>query len=83
MVNTSFPKLSSDKNFIGDGTGLIRNGAIKPIRLTTEILHQNFFNKGEFSSFTNLNVSGLLIRLPVKYFPTEVRTVKSNLVLNR
>ena len=41
----SVPKLFFDYKFIRDGTGLLRNGAIKPFRLTSEVLHQNFFTK--------------------------------------
>lgn len=74
LVNIAFPKLFSDQKLIGDRTGLLRNDAIKRLPLTTEVLHQNFFIKGEFSSFTNVIVSGILIRLPVKYFPTAART---------
>ena len=41
----SVPELFFDYKFIRDGTGLLRNGAIKPFRLTSEVLHQNFFTK--------------------------------------
>ena len=41
----SVPELFFDQKFIRDETGLPRNGAIKPFRLTSEVLHQNFFTK--------------------------------------
>ena len=62
---------------------LLRNGAIKPLRLTTEILHQNFSTKGEFSSFTSLIYLAFWSVCRSNTFRPRPGRIKSNLVLNR